>query len=66
MPKILNFGVDRIVYISCKATSLKRDLIPIQQAGYRVRKLSLTDLFVGTAHIECVTLMTKGECRKSL
>ena len=61
LPKILNFGVDRIVYISCKATSLKRDLIPIQQAGYRVRKLSLTDLFAGTAHIECVTLMTKGE-----
>ena len=59
MPKILKFGVDRIVYISCKATSLKRDLVPLQMAGYRVERLSLTDLFPGTAHVECIALMTK-------
>ena len=26
LPKILSYGVDRIVYVSCKATSLARDL----------------------------------------
>ncbi len=61
MPKILNFEVDRIVYISCKATSLKRDLVPMQQAGYRVKKISAIDLFPGTCHVETVVLMSRVE-----
>ena len=59
MPKILKYGVETIVYISCKATSLKRDLVPLQQAGYRVRKVTLVDMFPGTCHVECIALMTK-------
>lgn len=58
MPKILKLGADTIVYISCKATSLKRDLVPLQNAGYRVQKMSLIDLFPGTSHIETVCLLT--------
>lgn len=38
LPKILDYGVDRIVYISCKMTSLARDLEMIQQRGYTVEK----------------------------
>ena len=59
MPKILRYGVDTIVYISCKATSLKRDLVMLQQAGYRVRKMALIDLFPGTCHVETIALMSK-------
>ena len=59
MPKILKFGVDRIVYISCKATSLKRDLSMLQQAGYRVTRMAMVDLFPGTAHVETVVLLTR-------
>lgn len=33
LPKILDYGVDHIVYISCKATSLARDLETIQGRG---------------------------------
>jgi 23S rRNA (uracil-5-)-methyltransferase RumA len=58
MPKILKFGVDRIVYISCKATSLKRDVSMLQQAGYRVTRMAMVDLFPGTAHVETVCLLT--------
>ncbi len=58
LPKILKFQVERIVYISCKATSLKRDLVTMQQAGYRVKRLSLTDLFPGTSHVETVVLLS--------
>ena len=57
LPKILKYGVDTIVYISCKATSLKRDLKVMQQAGYRVRKTALVDLFPGTCHVETVCLL---------
>ena len=39
LPKILSYGVNRIVYVSCKATSLARDLEAFLQAGYRLEKL---------------------------
>ena len=38
LPKILSYGVERIVYISCKMTSLARDLEMMQIAGYRGRE----------------------------
>ena len=34
--KIIEFGVERLVYISCKPTSLARDLVVLQERGYRV------------------------------
>lgn len=61
LPKILKYGVDTIVYISCKATSLKRDLKVMQQAGYRVRKTALVDLFPGTCHVETIALLSKDQ-----
>lgn len=57
--KILNFGVDRLVYIACKPTSLARDLEMIQGRGYKVEKISCVDLFPNTYHIESVVLLTK-------
>ena len=38
LPKILSYGVNRIVYVSCKATSLARDLEAFLQAGYRLKE----------------------------
>lgn len=59
LPKILDYGVDKIVYISCKVTSLARDLEMIQTRGYRVVKVVAVDQFVNTVHVECVVLMSK-------
>ena len=58
--KILNFGVDRLVYIACKPTSLARDLEMIQGRGYKVEKIACVDLFPNTVHIETVVLLSKG------
>ena len=58
--KILNFGVDRLVYIACKPTSLARDLEMIQGRGYKVEKIACVDLFPSTVHIETVVLLSKG------
>ena len=58
LPKILNYGVDKIVYISCKMTSLARDLEMIQGRGYKVEKISGVDLFPGTVHVETVVLLS--------
>ena len=59
LPKILEYGVDRIVYISCKMTSLARDLEMMQMAGYRVEKMTAVDQFCETVHVETVVLMSK-------
>ena len=52
--KILNFGVDRLVYIACKPTSLARDLEMIHGRGYKVEKIACVDLFPNTVHVEVV------------
>ena len=57
--KILNFGVDRLVYIACKPTSLARDLEMIQGRGYKVEKISCVDLFPNTYHVETVCLLSR-------
>lgn len=58
LPKIIEFGVERMVYISCKPTSLARDLEIILQNGYRVERMSCVDMFPGTVHVETVVLLS--------
>ena len=47
------------VYISCKMTSLARDLEMMQMAGYRVEKMTAVDQFCETVHVETVVLMSR-------
>ncbi|WP_288682466.1 23S rRNA (uracil(1939)-C(5))-methyltransferase RlmD [uncultured Eubacterium sp.] len=59
LQKIINFGVDRMVYISCKPTSLARDLEILQEQGYKVEKACAVDMFPGTVHVETVVLLSQ-------
>jgi len=59
LDKIINFGVDKIVYISCKPTSLVRDLVVLQEKGYQVKKVCAVDMFPETVHVETVCLLEK-------
>ena len=59
LPKILNYGVDKIVYISCKMTSRHVITEMMQLAGYRVEKMTAVDQFCETVHVESVALLTK-------
>lgn len=61
LPKILDYGVDKIVYISCKVTSLARDLEMIQARGYEVVKSVAVDQFCQTVHVETVVLLQRRE-----
>lgn len=61
LDKIIDYGVDRLVYISCKPTSLARDLEVLQERGYRVVKACAVDMFPGTYHVETVVLLSKLE-----
>ena len=59
LPKIIDYGVDRIVYISCKPTSLVRDLEVFLERGYQVEKAVAVDQFPWTANVETVVLLSQ-------
>ena len=59
LQKIIDYGVDRLVYISCKPTSLARDLDVLLDNGYRIEKVTAVDQFPATQHVETVVLMSK-------
>ena len=58
---IIDYQVDRIVYISCKPTSLARDLDIMIEQGYRMERVVAIDQFPGTGHVETVVLLSKGK-----
>ncbi len=57
--KIIDFGVKRMVYVSCKPTSLVRDLAVFKERGYRVERVCAVDMFPATANCEVVALLTR-------
>ena len=59
LPKILAYGVENIVYISCKPTSLARDLPAFLAAGYEVQRSCSVDQFCETVHVETVVLLSQ-------
>ena len=61
LQKIIRYGVERLVYISCKPTSLVRDLEVFLGNGYAVRRAVAVDQFPWTSGIETVVLLSKGE-----
>ena len=62
LEKILdNYKCKRILYISCKPTSLVRDLEICKARGYRVVKASCVDMFPSAAHCETICLISRNE-----
>jgi len=59
--KIIKFGAKQIIYVSCKPTSLARDLKIFVEKGYKVEKVRCVDMFPHTPHVECVVLITRVE-----
>ena len=57
--KIINYGVDHMIYISCKPTSLARDLEVLLARGYVVDKVQCVDMFPNTVHVETVVLLSQ-------
>ena len=58
---ILGYGVKRIVYVSCKPSSLARDISAFYEKEYKLKKMCLTDLFPSTYHCETVVLLEKDK-----
>lgn len=64
--KIIAFGAPEIVYVSCKPTSLARDLEIFQQEGYQVERVKLMDMFPRTMHVETVCLLSKLNAKQHI
>lgn len=60
LQKIIAYGVERMVYISCKPTSLARDLEALTAGGYKVEKVVCVDMFPQTANVETVCLLRRN------
>lgn len=65
LPKIISYGVDKILYISCKPTSLARDLEVFLESGYTVERICCIDMFAWSGNVESIILMQKcGSAKK--
>jgi len=58
---IISFGAKRIIYVSCKPTSLVRDLEVFLGKGYKLKNFRIHDMFPRSYHVECVALLEKAD-----
>lgn len=66
LEKIIAYGVQNMVYISCKPTSLARDLEVFIARGYEVKRVQCVDMFPGTVHVETVCLLSKLQSKEHI
>ena len=59
LAKILRFGAKRLVYVSCKPSSLARDIPAMRLAGYEPKRLAFVDMFPFTKNTEAVCLFER-------
>ena len=58
LPKIIDhYGCEKMIYISCKPTSLARDLVVLQAKGYEATRVCCVDMFPGTTQVETICLL---------
>ncbi len=57
--KTIELGAKNIVYISCNPSTQARDAETLQNAGYKLEKISLVDQFPHTGHIESIAKFKK-------
>ncbi len=63
--KIIDYGVEHMIYVSCKPESLARDMAMLQEAGYRLIRATAVDQFPWTKNVETVALMSRVSVEQS-
>lgn len=56
---VIKFDAPQIVYVSCNPKTLVNDLKVLTEAGYKVEKVKIKDMFPHTPHIETVVRLSK-------
>ena len=57
--ELVRLGPPRITLVSCDPATLARDLAQLLEAGYRLERLALVDLFPQSHHIEAVAALVR-------
>ena len=57
---IASWHPGRIVYVSCYAPTLHRDVKRLEELGYRAESLRMFDFYPNTPHVETVVLMSRN------
>ncbi|MCR5097550.1 MAG: methyltransferase domain-containing protein, partial [Lachnospiraceae bacterium] len=58
--KILSYGAKSIIYIACRPASLARDYEVFRHFGYEIKRMSATDMYPFTRHLEVIALLEKS------
>ncbi len=56
---VIKTGVQNIIYVSCKPSTLARDLSILHEAGYDCKEMTPVDIFPMTMHVECIVLLQR-------
>lgn len=56
---VVALGPKQVVYVSCNATTQRRDLEVLLGGGYRLTQLTPVDMFPHTKHIETVAVLAR-------
>lgn len=59
LSSVVTLNPKKIVYISCNPETQARDISFLIRNGYKVKKIQPVDMFPHTAHVECISLLTK-------
>ena len=59
LDKIISYGVNEILYISCGPKTLAQNLAYFEYYGYHTKYVKPFDNFPFTKHIECICLLTR-------
>ncbi len=57
---VSDFGVRRVIYVSCNPATLARDCRILAGRGYAMESVKAFDMFPQTAHVETVVVLKKG------
>lgn len=59
LDRIIGYGADQMVYVSCNPKTLAENLYYLQVNGYSIRSVKPFDNFPWTKHVECVVLLSR-------
>ena len=59
MEYVIKFNAKEIIYVSCNPKTLVTDLKVLEEAGYKIEKTRVKDMFPNTPHGETVVKLIK-------